>query len=148
VDELTRFPPALQLLGLGVLAAYVAVSILARWRYPWLWSHDDASSRGHLLNYTVVPALVFVAAVAAVWSSWSPGAPLDGGWSTTDLVLGPAALLCALALVMAAGIVARVEKRTSGVVTTFRPLLLMVGGLLSLGAGVFLLLTALERVRA
>jgi hypothetical protein len=101
--ELARFPPVLQLAAVALLAGYVALSLLARLspRFRWLW-RDRAESRTteHLFEYTIVPALVFAAAAAAVVLNWDATAPLDGGWSLRELTLGPAAALLGLAFVV------------------------------------------------
>lgn len=74
--ELTRFPPILQLLGLALLGTYVLLSIVGR-----LWDR---------------PALILCVATAAVGD---PEAPLRGGWTARQLVLGPLAALAGLLLV-------------------------------------------------
>ena len=108
--ELARFPPVLQLLALALLGAYVALSLVARLspRHRWLF-RDRAESRTteHLFEYTIVPALVFVVAAAAVVLNWDPSAPLDGGWPARDLVLGPGAALLGGIVILAGQIAGR-----------------------------------------
>jgi hypothetical protein len=102
--ELVRFPPVLQLLALGLLAAYVALSIAAR-AVPglrWLWrDRADVKTGMHLFEYTLLPALILAVAAAAVVVNWDPDAPLDGGWRLEELVIGPGAALLGLVLVLA-----------------------------------------------
>jgi hypothetical protein len=108
--ELTRFPPILQLVALGLLAAYVLLSILGRLSdsFEWMWDRpDDVRSLGHLLSYTVTPALMLFAAAAWVYLGWKPEAPLTGGWSVRQLILGPLAALAGLLLVALATTVQR-----------------------------------------
>ena len=108
--ELLRFPPVLQLAAVGLLAVYVAVSIAARVvpGLRWLWrDRADAKSGMHLFQYTLLPALVLAVAAAAVFVNWDPEAPLRGGWSTGELVIGPGAALLGLAIVVFGQIIGR-----------------------------------------
>ena len=94
--ELARFPPVLQLAVLAFLGGYVALSMFARVspRHRWLFrDRADAHTFEHLAEYTIVPTLVFVVAAAAVALNWDPSAPLDGGWTLRQLLLGPAAIV-------------------------------------------------------
>lgn len=76
-------PPALQLLIVAGLALYTAVSWGARLipSWSWLWSHPNAHTRGHFIDYTAIPTLVFVGAAVAVWQGWDPALPLYGSWA-------------------------------------------------------------------
>jgi hypothetical protein len=108
--ELTRFPPVLQLVALGLLAFYVLLSILGRLsdRFEWMWDRpDEVRSLGHVLSYTVTPALMLFAAGAWVVLGWKPEAPLTGGWTVRQLTLGPLAALAGLVLVALATTVQR-----------------------------------------
>jgi hypothetical protein len=108
--ELARFPPVLQLLALALLGGYVALSTFARVspRHRWLFrDRADARSFEHLAEYTIVPTLVFVVAAAAVVLNWDPSAPLDGGWSLRELVLGPGAALLGGIVILAGQIAGR-----------------------------------------
>lgn len=100
--ELTRFPPILQLLGLALLGAYVLLSVVGRLsnRFEWMWDDpDDVRSTMHIVEYTVVPALMLFAAAFAVVYNWNPDAPLTGGWSVRQLTVGPIAALAGVLLV-------------------------------------------------
>ena len=107
--EVTRFPPVLQLVLLGLLAAYVLLSVLARATGSRRLWRDRGESRGfgHLLGYTIVPALMLVVAAEAVWRSWDPAAPLDGGWSVRQLLLGPGMALLGLLVIVAGQVAGR-----------------------------------------
>lgn len=108
--ELTRFPPILQVLGLILLGTYVSSSIVGRLsdRFEWMWdSPRDVHKPLHVLEYTIVPALMFCVAAAAVVYNWNPGAPWSGGWTVGQLVLGPVAALVGLLLVALATTVNR-----------------------------------------
>ena len=108
--EILRFPPVLQLLLLALLAAYVLLSVFARVAggFGGLWrDRDEARGGAHLFTYTIVPALMLLVAAAAVYRSWDPAAPLDGGWSTRELVLGPGAALLGLGVIVAGQVLGR-----------------------------------------
>jgi hypothetical protein len=108
--ELLRFPPVLQVLALVLLAAYVLVSIAARVvpGFRWLWrDRADVKTGMHLFEYTLLPALVLAVAAAAVVLNWDAEAPLDGGWSLEELVIGPGLALLGLAVVVSGQLVGR-----------------------------------------
>ena len=108
--EILRFPPVLQLVLLGLLAAYVVISILARVApgFGWLW-RDRAGARdaAHLFTYTLVPALMLAVGTAAVVSRWDPAAPLDGGWTLRELTLGPGVALLGIVVILAGQVMGR-----------------------------------------
>lgn len=82
-EFLADVPPGLQLLVVAGLSLYTAVSWACR-LFPslhWLWSHPDAHTRSHFIEYTAIPTLVFVGAAVTVWQGWGPGLPLYGSWA-------------------------------------------------------------------
>ncbi len=137
--ELARFPPILQLILLGLLAGYVAVSLLARTgRFPWLWDDpDEAGSLVHVLEYTVVPALVLFAAAVAVARGWETGAPLDGGWTVRELTFGPITAAVGVILIVVAGVLRRRLDISDGSAPgAWIPLVAMLLGMALLAVGV------------
>lgn len=99
----------LQLVLLGLLAAYVLLSVLARVTGSRRLWRDRGESGGfwHLLGYTIVPALMLAVAAEAVYRSWDPAAPLDGGWSLRQLLLGPGMALLGLLVIVAGQVAGR-----------------------------------------
>jgi hypothetical protein len=109
-QEITRFPPVLQLVLLGLLAAYVALSVLARVvpGLGWLWrDRGEVRAATHVIEYTLVPALMLAAAAAAVFLNWDSAAPLDGGWTLGELTMGPGAALLGLVVIVAGQVMGR-----------------------------------------
>ena len=108
--EISRFPPLLQVALLALLAGYVLLSVLARVSPRFSGLFDDpaeAHTAWHVVEYTLVPALVLAVAATAVVLRWDPGAPLGGGWSLRRWALGPVAALAGLLLVALASTVGR-----------------------------------------
>jgi hypothetical protein len=143
------FPPVLQLAFVVLLGAYLIVSVLARlvpgWRGVWR-DRSDVGTLDHFLEYTLVPALVWMAAVAAVVVHWDDGAPLDGGWTITELTVGPAAVLLGTALIVAVSVQRRKheggetgETADPAALRSWLPLLLMLLGMGTLAAGAWTL---------
>ena len=132
-DEITAFPPVLQLALLGLLALYVAVSVLAR-VVPGLRPLWDSPRKAkgvlHVMKYTLLPALVLAVAAAAVYQRWDPSAPLDGGWTTRELTLGPAGVVLGFALILLAREAGdRIDTSDASSGRAFVPLLLMLTGI-------------------
>ena len=149
--EITRFPPVLQLVLLGLLAAYVLVSVLARVTGSrWLW-RDRSESRGflHLLGYTIVPALMLAVAASAVWRSWDPAAPLDGGWSVRQLWLGPGMALLGLIVIVAGQVAGRgADLDDAARPGAWVPLVMILVGIALLAVGVTTLGRTVKRAAA
>ena len=138
-DEITQFPKILQLVLLGLLALYVLVSIVGRlsWRFEWLWADpDEARSLGHVLTYTVVPALVLLGAVAAVVANWNPAATLTGGWTTRQLTLGPGLALLGMILIPLATLAQRAREDAVHPAPAWIPPVMMLVGIALLAVGV------------
>jgi len=138
--EILRFPPVLQLVLLGLLAAYVLVSLLARVApgFGWLWrDRDEARGGAHLFVYTIVPALVLVVAAAAVYLNWEAAAPLSGGWTTRELTLGPGAALLGLVVIVAGQVLGRgAEHDDAERPAAWIPLVTILVGIALLAVGV------------
>lgn len=141
-DEIARFPPILQLVGVGLLGLYVLLSLLGRVspRFRWLWADPDAArSMGHWLEYTVVPALLLVGAIAVVVVNWNPAAPLNGGWSAGQLALGPGLAILGFILVGAASLAQRARESALRPAPAWIPALMMLVGVAALAIGVLTL---------
>lgn len=147
--EITRFPPILQLVALALLGGFVAVSVLGRLsaRFRWLWRDvDEVHTREHLIEYTLVPALLFAGAVAAVVLEWDPGVPLGGGWSLRELTVGPtAAALGMIVLVLATAAGRHVDTSDASRARAWVPLALFVVGIALLAVGVLTLGRTVKR---
>lgn len=137
--DIARFPPILQLVLLGLLAGYVLLSLLARTRrFRWLW-HDRAESRTfeHLLEYTLVPALVLAVAVAGVALNWEQGAPLDGGWSLRELTVGPVTAGLGVIFIGAASVLRRrIDISDASTPGSWIPLVAILLGIALMAVGV------------
>ena len=140
--EIARFPPILQLVMVGLLGAYVLLSLLGRVspRFHWLWADPDAA-RGavHWVEYTVIPALLLGGAVWAVVARWNPRAPLTGGWTVRELVLGPCLALAGVVLVAAASVAQRARESAVTPAPAWIPAVMMLLGLAALVVGVLTL---------
>jgi hypothetical protein len=138
-QELSRFPPILQLVGLGLLASYVALSVAGRLsrRLQWLWDDpDEAATLDHFVKYTLIPALLLVAVAAAIFVSWDPGAPLGGGWTLREFAVGPGSLALGAALIaLAQGAGRRIDTYDASSARSWIPLVLMLAGIGSLAFG-------------
>jgi hypothetical protein len=147
--ELTRFPPVLQLLALGLLAAYVLASVVGRLSdsFDWLWDEPEAvRSPAHVVQYTVLPACVLFAAAVAVYLNWDPGASLTGGWSIRQLTLGPIAALLGIVLVALAS---TIRKRGGWVASGGSPWVLflaLVVGMALMAVGIFSLGRTMKKI--
>ena len=139
--ELTRFPPILQLACIVLLSLYVAVSIIGRLspRFRWLWRDPRKRIRfGHIVEYTLIPAAMLAGAIAAVAYNWVYRAPLDGGWATSDLVLGPGGALLGGLLIVAASILGRdADEMDAGSLRSWLPFVLMISGMALMAGGIF-----------
>jgi hypothetical protein len=147
-DEITRFPPILQLAGVGLLAFYVALSLLGRVsrRFDWLWADArEARTTTHWLEYTVFPALLLVGAVVAVIKSWNPATPLTGGWSVRQLALGPGLAVLGVLLVAAASVALRARESAVKPAPAWIPPVMMLVGLAALIFGVLTLGRTVKR---
>ena len=141
-DEITRFPPILQLAGVGLLAAYVILSLLGRVssRFHWLWADaDEARTTTHWLEYTVFPAVLLAGAAWAVIANWNPAAPLTGGWTVRQLALGPGLAVLGVLLVAAASVAQRARESAVNPAPAWIPPVMMLIGLAALIVGVLTL---------
>jgi hypothetical protein len=149
--EITRFPPLLQLVLLALLAAYVLLSVLARVPgYRGLWEDRGESRTGmHLLGYTIVPALMLAVAAVAVYRSWDPAAPLDGGWSVRQLTLGPGMALLGLVAIVAGQAAGRAtDLEDAARPRAWIPLVTILVGIALLAVGVTTLGRTVKRASA
>ena len=149
-DEITRFPPILQLAGVGLLALYVALSLLGRVspRFHWLWADaNEARTTTHWLEYTVFPALLLVGAVAAVIVKWNPAAPLTGGWTVRQLALGPGLAVLGLIFVAAASLALRARETAVSPAPAWIPPAMMLIGVAALVVGVLTLGRTVKRTK-
>jgi hypothetical protein len=147
-DEITRFPPILQLAGVGLLAVYVVLSLLGRVspRFRWLWANaDEARTSAHWMEYTLFPALLLAGGVAAVIMNWNPAAPLTGGWTVRELVLGPGLALLGIVLVAAASVAQRARESAVKPAPAWIPPVMMLFGLAALIIGVLTLGRTVKR---
>lgn len=149
-EEIARFPPILQLAGVGLLALYVALSLLGRVspRFGWLWADaEEARTTTHWMEYTVVPALLLVGAAAAVIKSWNPAAPLTGGWTVRQLALGPGLAVLGLLFVGAASLALRARETAVKPAPAWIPPVMMLIGLAALIVGVLTLGRTVKRMK-
>jgi hypothetical protein len=150
-DEIVRFPPILQLAGVGLLALYVALSLLGRVSpsFRWLFADaDEAATRAHWMEYTIVPALLLAGAVGAVVVNWNPAAPLTGGWTVRELALGPGLALLGVLFVAAASVAQRERESAVKPAPAWIPPLMMLIGLAALIVGVLILGRTVKRQEA
>ncbi len=149
--EIAAFPPILQLVALGLLGIYVALSVAARLvpSLDWLWDNARRAKGGwHFTQYTLVPALVLAAAGTAVLLNWNAAAPLDGGWTTLELTLAPASLLLGGAVIfLAKEAGARIDTSDATSGRAFIPLLLMLAGIGLIAFGAITLGRTVKRHR-
>jgi hypothetical protein len=149
--EILRFPPVLQLVMVGLLAAYVVLSVVARVvpGLRWLWrDRRELRTTTHLVEYTLVPALVLAAAAAAVVLSWDPAAPLDGGWTLRELTVGPGAALLGLVAIIAGQVLGRgAALDDASRPGAWIPLLAILVGIALLAVGVMTLGDTVKRAR-
>jgi hypothetical protein len=148
-DEIARFPPILQLAGVGLLAFYVVLSLLGRVsrRFDWLWADaDEARTTTHWIEYTVVPALLLVGAAWAVIAKWNPAAPLTGGWTVRQLALGPGLAVLGIVLVAAASLAQRARESAVKPAPAWIPPVMMLIGLAALIVGVLTLGRTVKRM--
>jgi hypothetical protein len=138
-DEITAFPPVLQLVLLGLLALFVAVSVAARFvpGLRHLWNNPrKAKGSAHVAKYTLLPALVLAVAAVVVYQRWDPHAPLDGGWTLGELMLGPGGVLLGFAFILLARAAGdRIDTSDASSGRAFVPLLLMLAGIAFLAFG-------------
>jgi hypothetical protein len=141
-EEIARFPPILQLAGVGLLALYVAVSLLGRVssRFRWFWADaDEARTKRHWMEYTIFPALLLAGALWAVIANWNPAVPLTGGWTIQELALGPGLALLGVLLVAAASVAQRARETAVKPAPAWIPPVMMLIGLAALIVGVLTL---------
>jgi len=140
VDEVARFPPIVQIAGLGLLAIYVIVSIVGRLspRFRWLWRDPRKRHRlGHVFEYTLIPATILAVSGAAVVYNWDYRVPLSGGWTRTDFILGPGAALLGLLLVVAGTFLGRdADLKDPAVLRSWLPFILVIAGMAIMSVGV------------
>jgi hypothetical protein len=149
--EITRFPPILQLVGVGLLGAYVVLSLLGRVspRLRWLWADaDEARTPVHWLEYTILPALLLAGAAWALIASWNPTAPLTGGWTVRQLTLGPGLALLGVLLVAAASLAQRARESAVTPAPAWIPPAMMLVGLAALVIGVLALGRTVKEFKA
>ena len=141
VQEITSFPPIVQLLCVGLLSIYVFVSIVGRLspRFRWMWRDPRKRKRlGHVVEYTLIPAVVLAVAGTAVVYNWDYRVPLDGGWSAADVAFGPGAALLGGLLIVAAGLLGRdVDEMDPKALRSWLPFLMVVAGVTLMAVGVF-----------
>jgi hypothetical protein len=151
-DEITAFPPVLQLVLLGLLALFVAVSVAARFvpGLRQLWDNPrKAKGPAHVAEYTLLPALVLAVAAVAIYQRWDPHAPLDGGWTLRELTLGPAGVALGFALILLAREAGeRIDTSDASSDRAFVPLLLMLAGIGLLAFGAITLGRTVKQQRA
>jgi hypothetical protein len=149
---LDDFPPILQLVLLGLLALYVAVSVAARFAPGLRGLWDDprkATGAGHVVQYTLLPALVLAVAAVTVYARWDSRAPLGGGWTLRELTLAPVALVLGLGLILLAKEAGeRIDTSDASSGRAFIPLLLMLAGIGLLAFGAISLGRTVKRHRA
>ena len=85
VESVSSLPPVLQLGIVGFLGAFSALSVAARC-WPRLgrrvWDPEkEPDSFDHLAAYTLVPVILFLAALATVFAGWKRDRPLLDGMS-------------------------------------------------------------------
>ena len=140
-DEITRFPPIVQIAGVVLLSGYVLVSIAGRLspRFRWLWRDPRKRHRlGHIIEYTLIPAAVLAAATAVIVYNWDYRVPLRGGWSITDLVLGPGAAFLGGLLIVAATYLGRdADERDPTAFRSWLPVILVIAGIALMAVGIF-----------
>ena len=149
-DEITRFPPILQLAGVGLLALYVVLSLLGRMsrRFDWLWADaEEARTTIHWMEYTVFPALLLVGAAWAVIAKWNPAAPLTGGWTVRQLALGPGLAVLGIVLVAAASLALRARETAVNPAPAWIPPLMMLVGVAALVVGMLALGRTVKRTK-
>ena len=148
-EEIVRFPPILQLAGVGLLALYVALSLLGRVvpSFRWLWADANAArTTSHWMEYTILPAILLVGAVWAVVARWNPAAPLTGGWTVGQLALGPGLALLGILLVAAASLALRARETVVKPAPAWIPPVMMLVGLAALIVGVMTLGRTVKRM--
>jgi hypothetical protein len=140
-EEIARFPPILQIVGLVLLSVYVLVSIVGRLspRFRWVWRDPRKRHRlGHVVEYTLIPAFVLAAASVAVVYNWDYRIPLSGGWAVTDLALGPGAALLGGFMIVAASALGRdVDEMDRAALRSWLPFLLVIAGIALMATGIF-----------
>ncbi|MBW3670292.1 MAG: hypothetical protein KY432_01325 [Acidobacteria bacterium] len=143
MEQISSFPPVLQLLALTVLGLYVVVSVLGRlvpamhfvWRDPHL-----IRDRAHVATYTLMPLLVFAGLAIAVSAHWDPSIPWHGGWPIEDLVTGPGLLITSLTLIVLSQVLGKmIDISDARRLTSWIPLLLMVSAIAMMVVGVLTL---------
>jgi len=148
-DELARFPPVLQLAAVGLLAFYVLLSLLGRVssRFGWLWADaNEARTTAHWLEYTIAPALLLAGALWVLIAKWDPAAPLSGGWTIRQLMLGPGLALLGVLLVAAASLAQRARESAVKPAPSWIPAALMLIGLAAIVVGVLTLGRTTKRI--
>ena len=141
---LASVPPLIQVLFLVALGSYVVISVAAR-IHPALGAHvwdpeRQPGSREHFYQYTMVPALVFVAAIAVVVTGWDESRPWLGGWSRSKTfgVIGLASY--AFAAVIGGTIAGKkIDLSDARKLSAWLPLLLILSGVGALAGAVLLL---------
>lgn len=141
MNQITAFPPILQLLAVFLLGIYVVISILGRivpsmhfvWRDPHL-----IRDRAHVAKYTLTPLLVFAGLAIVVSASWDPSIPWHGGWPIEELVTGPGLIIASLVLMIVAQLFAkRMDISDARRWQSWIPLVLFILALSSMITGIF-----------
>jgi hypothetical protein len=120
----------------------VLISLLGRVspRFHWLWADPrEARTTSHWIEYTILPALLLAGAAAAVVLRWNPAAPMMGGWSIRQLVVGPGLALLGVLLVAAASVAQRARESAVRPAPAWIPAVMMLLGLAALIVGVLAL---------
>jgi H+/Cl- antiporter ClcA len=103
----------------------------------------------HLLTYTIVPALMLMVAATAVYRSWDPGAPLDGGWSARQLTVGPGMALLGIIVILAGQVAGRANDLDDAArPRAWIPLVTILVGIALLAVGVTALGRTVKRASA
>lgn len=133
-----QLPPVLQV----AIIAFTALSIAARFlpSLEWLWNEPRAE-RGleHVVQYTVVPALVTIAWTTGVVWTWDGSRPWCGTWSVAAVVIAFVGVGGGFtSMITGATLGKRWDLSDASNPRSFVPLSLILGGMGLLAAGIFL----------
>jgi len=135
-------PPILQVLALGALSAYVLVTLTGRMA-PAIGRRIfapgvDFRAVDHIIEYTVVPALVLAGAVAVVVTSWDASRSWFGDWAPWRVAVAAGLVAYAFAAVMAGTALSRrMDLSDATRMLSWVPLLLLVTGIGAVIGAVF-----------
>jgi hypothetical protein len=137
-----QLPPVLQVALVVALVAFTALSVAARFspRLEWLWN-EPREERGleHVVQYTVVPALVTIAWTTGVVWNWSPATPWCGTWSVAAVVVAFVGVGGGfMSIITGATLGKRWDLSDASKPGSFVPLLLILGGIALLSGGILL----------